>query len=191
MPRNVRTALAAVPFLLVVACTDPAKAPAEAAIAAATSAVESMKGEVALYAPDALQATKAALANARDLFAKSDFQGALKVASGIPEAVKGAFATAAARKAQIEAAMAGIAKDAAQAFADLRKRIDELSSARKLPRGVDRQAIDAAREVLASTEAQWKQASAMATHGDFQMAISEGMRLKLKAQDALRSLAGK
>ena len=191
MSRTFRSALAVVPFLLAVACGDSARAPAEAAIAAAGKAIESLKGDVATYAPDAVKAAEGALADARSLAERKDYTGALKAAGGVPEKVKAAFATAAARKEQVASAFADLSSAGGQAVADLRQRVDTLSASRKLPRGVDRAAVDAAREGLAEIEASWNRLPAMADRGELQAAISEGMRLKVKAQDLLKSLAGR
>ncbi|HET8732405.1 MAG TPA: hypothetical protein VFM45_01410 [Anaeromyxobacteraceae bacterium] len=190
MSRTVRSALAVIPFLLAVACGDSARAPAEAAIAAAGKAIESLKGDVVTYAPDAVKGAERALADARALAEKQDYQGALKAAAAIPDKVKAAFVTAASRKQRVEAAFAELSSTAGQTVADLRKRVDTLSASRKLPRGVDRAAVDAAREGLAEIESSWKQLPAMADRGELESAISEGMRLKVKAQDLLKSLAG-
>ena len=84
MTEALRIALAVVPFALVVACTDAAKAPAEAAMAAAGAAVESLQGEAAKFAPDAVKAVQASYASAKELVAKQDYKGALAAAGDMP-----------------------------------------------------------------------------------------------------------
>ena len=53
-------------------------------MAAAGSAVESLQGEAAKYAPDAVKAVQTSYASAKDLVAKQDYKGALAAASDIP-----------------------------------------------------------------------------------------------------------
>ena len=87
-----------VPIVLVTSCTDAAKAPAEAAMAAAATAVESLKGDAAKFAPDAVKSVEGSYATAKELIAKQDYKGALAVAQDIPAKAKEAIAKAAAAK---------------------------------------------------------------------------------------------
>ena len=102
-------ALAVIPFALSLACTDAAKAPAEAAMAAAGTAVESLQGEAARYAPEAVKAAQASYASAKELVAKQDYKGALTAAGDVTTKVKAALAAAAAKKDELVKASVEIA----------------------------------------------------------------------------------
>src|SRR5512133_2723112 len=112
MNKTIKTALAVLPFLLTVACTDPAKAPAEAAIQAADAAISGFSADVQKFAPDEVKAVKDGFAKANLAASKNDWNGALAAAKGLPEAARQAVAAAAAKKAELEKAAAEAAAKA-------------------------------------------------------------------------------
>jgi len=191
MQRSLRIALALVPFALSVACTDAAKAPAEAAMAAAGSAVESLQGEAAKYAPDAVKAAQASFASAKELVAKQDYKGALSAAGDVTSKVKAALAAAAAKKDELVKASAGIAAGVQQTLADLKAKVASLMSAKKLPAGVDKAVLAKANEGVAAIESGWQKLSEQVKTGDLTAAIAKGKELKAQADDLLASIGGK
>lgn len=191
MNRSIRIALAVVPFALVVACTDAAKAPAEAAMAAAGTAVESLQGEAAKYAPDAVKAVQASYASAKELVAKQDYKGALAAASDIPAKAKAALAAAKAKKDEIVKAVADLAASVQKSITDLKERVAALTSAKKLPDGVDKAVVAKASEGVAAVEAGWQKLSEQVKGGDFAGAMAKGQELKTQADDLLKSLQGR
>ncbi|MEY2668382.1 MAG: hypothetical protein RJA59_1020 [Pseudomonadota bacterium] len=190
MTRSIRIALAVVPFALVVACTDAAKAPAEAAMAAAGSAVESLQGEAAKYAPDAVKAVQASYASAKDLVAKQDYKGALAAASDIPAKAKAALAAAKAKKDEIIQAVSDLAGSVQKSINALKERVAALTSAKKLPAGIDKAAVAKANEGVAAVEAGWQKLTEQVKGGDYAAAMAKGKELKAQADDLLKSLGG-
>ncbi len=163
MDKMIKTALAVVPFLLTVACTDPAKAPAQAAIQAGEAAVATLTDEVTQYAPDQVKAVKDALARAKTSAAAEKWADALAAAKDIPAAASKAVADARAQKAELERAAAERAAALKQAFEQaqaqlpakidaLKKQVAALSKARKLPKGVTKQAVAQAKTTVADLE---------------------------------------
>ncbi len=163
MNKTLKTALAVVPFLLTVACTDPAKAPAQSAIQAGEAAVATLTDEVGRYAPDQVKAVKDALAKAKASAAAEKWGEALTAAKDVPDAAAKAVAAAQAKKAELEKAAAEKAAalkaafDEAQAqlpakIAELKKQVAALAKAKKLPKGVTKQAVTQAKEAVASLE---------------------------------------
>jgi hypothetical protein len=190
MNRSIRIALAVVPFALVVACTDAAKAPAEAAMAAAGSAVESLQGEAAKYAPDAVKAVQTSYASAKDLVAKQDYKGALAAASDIPAKAKAALAAAKAKKDELIQAASDLAASVQKSIAALKDRVAALTSAKKLPAGIDKAAVAKANEGVAAVEAGWQKLTEQVKGGDYAAAMAKGKELKAQADDLLKSLGG-
>lgn len=190
MTRSIRIALAVVPFALVVACTDAAKAPAEAAMAAAGSAVESLQGEAAKYAPDAVKAVQTSYASAKDLVAKQDYKGALAAASDIPAKAKAALAAAKAKKDEIVQAVSDLAGSVQKSINALKERVAALTSAKKLPAGIDKAAVAKANEGVAAVEAGWQKLTEQVKGGDYAAAMAKGKELKAQADDLLKSLGG-
>ena len=79
---GVATVVAAV-FL--VSCESADKAPAAAAITAAQSALDAVKGEAEKWVPDQVKSVESAIADARASFEKKDYKAALsKITSHVP-----------------------------------------------------------------------------------------------------------
>jgi uncharacterized phage infection (PIP) family protein YhgE len=163
MNKTIKTALAVVPFLLTVACTDPAKAPAQAAIQAGEAAVATLTDEVSKFAPDQVKAVQDALAKAKTSAAAEKWADALAAAKDIPGAVSKAVAEAKAKKAELEKAAADRAAALKQAFEQaqaqlpakieaLKKQVAALAKAKKLPKGVTKQAVAQAKTTVADLE---------------------------------------
>ena len=191
MSKTFRTAVAIVPFLLAVACTDAAKAPAEAALAAAGTAIESLKGEAARYAPEAVKAVQASYDSAKALVAKQDYKGALAAAAEIPAQAKAALAAASLAKENAAAAWRGFSENVQQSIGDVTARVAALANAKKLPPGIDKDAVARAQQEIDILEARWQMVKDAASKGDYQIAIAKGVEVKKKALALAASLAGK
>ena len=189
MSRTLRNALAAVPLtLFFAACTDAAKAPAEAAMQAAASAVDSLKGDAAKFAPESVKAVEASYAQAKALMAKEDYKGALAAAGEIPGKAKQALADAAAKKDELVKAWSDLQASLPNMVAALKSRIGILSQAKKLPAGLDKAALEKAKAGLASIESGWDKATAQFKGGDLSGAVSAAKDLKTKAADLMKSI---
>ena len=204
MNKTLKTALAVLPFLLTVACTDPAKAPAEAAIQAADTAISTLGADVQKYAPDQVKAVKDAFAKAKLAALKDDWNGALAAAKGVPEAAQAAVAAASAKKAELEKAAAEAAAKAAElkaswekAAAELPAKIDELkkqvaalAKTKNLPKGMTKAAVAQGQEAVASLETAFSKASETAKT-DVQAAGAAAKELMAKAAETAASLTKK
>ena len=191
MSKTFRTTLAIVPFLLAVACTDAAKAPAEAALAAAGTAIESLKGDAARYAPEAVKTVQSSYDSAKALVAKQDYKGALAAAAEIPAQAKAALAAASLAKDNAANAWRGFSENVQQSITEMTSRVAALSSAKKLPRGLDKDALALARQEVEILETRWQMVKDAASNGDYQIAIAKGAEVKRKAMALAASLAGK
>jgi hypothetical protein len=190
MQKMLKLAVAVIPFALFVGCTDAAKAPAEAAMAAAGSAVESLKGEATKFAPDAVKSVQASYASAKDLITKQDYKGALAAAGEIPGKAKAALAVAAAKKDALVKSWGELASGVPELVNNLKARIAALSSAKKLPKGIDKAVIAKANEGVAAIEAGWQGLADQVKGGNYDAAIAKGKELKAQGQAILASIAG-
>ena len=190
MQKMLKLAVAVIPFALFVGCTDAAKAPAEAAMAAAGSAVESLQGEATKFAPDAVKSVQASFASAKDLIAKQDYKGALAIASDIPAKVKAALAAAAAKKDALLKSWGELAASVPEMVNSLKARIASLSSAKKLPKGIDKAVIAKANEGVAAIESGWQGLADQVKGGNYDAAIAKGKGLMAQGQAILASIAG-
>jgi predicted nucleic acid-binding Zn-ribbon protein len=201
MNKTLKTLLAVVPFLLTAACTDPAKAPAQAAIQAGEAAVATLTDEVAKYAPDQVKAVKDALAKAKASAAAEKWNDALGAAKELPAAASKAVADAQAKKAELEKAAAEKAAQLKQAYEEaqaqlpgkieeLKKQVAALSKSKKLPKGVTKDAVAQAKAAVADLDAG---AGKLADQAKTDMAAAaEGAKALLtKATEAVASLGKK
>jgi len=190
MQKMLQLAVAVIPFALFVGCTDAAKAPAEAAMAAAGSAVESLQGEATKFAPDAVKSVQASYAAAKDLVAKQDYKGALAAAGEIPAKAKAALAAAAAKKDALVKSWGELAASVPEMVNSLKARIASLSSAKKLPKGIDKAVIAKANEGIAAIEAGWQGLADQVKGGNYDAAIAKGKELKAQGQAIWQSIGG-
>jgi hypothetical protein len=189
MKKNLwRTMAVVVPLAVVAACTDANKAPAEAAMAAAGTAMESLKGDAARYAPDAVKRLESSYSTAKDSMANKDYQGVLVFAKDIPAKAKDALATAAAAKAELAKAWSEAGDGVARMLETAKVRLDSLSRSKKLPAGVDRAALDKAQADLASIEAGWAAATEQYKAGDWSGAIARAKGLNAQGLELHRAL---
>jgi hypothetical protein len=139
--RNVWKIMAVVvPLTIALACTDAAKAPAEAAMAAAGDAMNSLKGDAARYAPDAVKSLESSYGTAKDSLANKDYQGALLFAKDIPAKAKEALAKADATKTALAKAWNEAADGMNKTIYAAKSHLDMLSRSKNLPAGSPRRA---------------------------------------------------
>jgi hypothetical protein len=153
MNQNLKIALAAVPFILSVACTNPDRLPAETAIKAADAAAATITAEVAKYAPEQVKAFRDGLDAAKAAAGKQDWKGARAAAEGLAAKAGEAVAVA---QAKLEGAKKELEDASAQLgtrIAALQARVAELSKLKKLPAGVTKDALAAAKTGVAELEA--------------------------------------
>jgi hypothetical protein len=182
------TAAIVVPLVLVTACTDANKAPAEAAMAAAAAAMDSLKGDAAKYAPDAVKRLESSYSTAKDSLANKDYQGVLTFAKDIPAKAKEALASAEAVKAELAKAW----KEAGDSVArTIEAAKHHLSGSKKPTAGLDKAALAKAHAELSSLEAGWTAATEQYKSGDWSGAVAKAKDLNAKGQELLKSLGTK
>jgi hypothetical protein len=187
MRRQLWNTLIAVAVAVTLAC-NTAKAPAEAALKAAEDAVNAARAQVEKMAPDDFKSLSDDLAAAKDLFAKGDYKGALAAAQAIPAKVSEVVAKANAKKEELAKAWAAASGDATKAVGDLKARLDELASTKKLPKGLTADTVKAAGDTLAAAGQSLSDATAAATAGNVSEAIAKAGDAKTKAGAALASV---
>jgi hypothetical protein len=177
-----------IPIALVAACTDAAKAPAEAAMAAAGTAMDTLKGEATKFAPEAVKSVEATYNSAKDAIAKQDYKGALAAAQGIPAAAKEALAKAAANKQKLLDAWNEAGGSVTKLLEAAKSRLDILSQAKKLPAGLDKAGLEKAQGSYASIQSGLASAAEQAKSGDFVGAVTKAAALKAQGLELLKSI---
>ena len=183
---------------IVVGGCSSQKEPAQKAIAAAETALSAVRDAAQKYVPDQLQAVDTQIAAAKDSLAKGDYAAVLAAAPKITAAIGDLKNAAAAKKAEVEAALAK-AKDAwGSMSADLPKmvdaikaRVDVITKTHRLPAGVTKEGLASAKSGLDSLKASLGEATSAATSGDFTTAVAKGEELKAKAAEIMKSIGMK
>lgn len=153
MNKILKIALAVVPFLLSVGCTDPNQLPAEAAVKAAEAAAATLTAEVATHAPEQVKAFQEGLKAAKDAVAKKDWKGARAAAEPLASLAQDAVAAAKARVEALQKALQDASVELAAKVTALQAKVDELSKAKKLPAGVTKDAVAKAKVTIAELDA--------------------------------------
>jgi hypothetical protein len=198
--RSTPTALsalaAALAALALSACTDASKAPAEAALKAAETAVATVGEEVERLAPDQVAAARQALASAKSMAEGKDFKGALAAAGEVPARVKAAVEAAQAKKEEAAREAARVAAEARKAYDDavsgLPRKVDALKArlaakGKKLPKGLTKAQAKKARAALQELEDGLARVEAKAKE-DAAAAAAEAAALQKKAADLMKQL---
>ncbi len=172
-----KTMAAVVSLAIVTGCTDSNKAPAEAAMAAASAAMDSLKGDAAKYAPDAVKRLESSYSTAKDSLANKDYQGVLTFAKDIPAKAKDALAQAAAAKAELAKAWSEAGDRMAKVIDSAKSRLDALAGSKKLPAGMDKATLDSWQANLASLQADWTAAAEQYKAGDWGGAVAKAKEL--------------
>jgi hypothetical protein len=191
-PSIVVTALATA--LLIVACAGQ-KGPADQAVKAAEAALAAVKEDAAKYVPSDLSAVEGSLTALKDNFTKGDYKAVLAGAGALTTQIGALKDAAAAKKTEMEAAIAkatsdwtGMAADLPNMVAAIQSRVDILGKAKKLPKGMDQAAFDGAKSGLDMMKTAWTEASAAATSGNYMDAVAKAQMVKDKGAEVMQAL---
>jgi hypothetical protein len=186
MKKSLSFAVAALSLL--VACTDKAKAPAEAAVQAADQALATLTDVPRKYMPAETQALEQSVAAARELLAKKDYKGALAAAGELPAKASALVAAAADKHNQVMAAWGEASGPLPQMIAAVKNRLESFALLKKLPDGVQQSTVDEATAGVAALETGLAEAQAQAQGGDYPAATAKAADLKAKAMALIQSL---
>lgn len=170
------------------ACGDKAKGLADAALKAAEEALNAGKAEAAKYIPDQVAAAEEALKQARELFQKNDYAGALAAAGAAADKAKGLAAAAAAKKDELAKGWEEQAKLLPNMIDAIKSRVDILSKSKKLPDGLDAAKLDGAKSGLAEATRTWEEAGAAFKEGALADASAKAKAVKEKAVEIMNTL---
>jgi hypothetical protein len=186
--------LAALAAVLIVGC-NMQKGPAEQALASAQAALDAVRDSATKYAPEQLGGVDAQLSDLKGKFQQGDYAGVVAAAPALMTAISGLKDAAMAKKNEAEAALAKAKDDWGAASTaipkmveDLGKRVDMLSKGGKLPKGVTKESVAAAKTGLDSLKATWAEATNASASGDFTTAMAKAQAVKDKATELMKSL---
>lgn len=187
-PAKIFLAIAAA-ALLVTGCAQQ-KNEATKALSAIETSVASLKEEGAKYAPTAYQGVESTLATLKDSLAKGDYKSVLAGTPELNKAVDSLKTAIASGKEQFNAAVAewgALSADVPQMVSAIQSRVDILSSSKKLPKNVSKEALDTAKSGLEWMKSTWDEATAAAADKPAE-AVEKAKAVKAKGTEVLAAL---
>lgn len=186
--------LAALAAVLLVGCNTQ-KGPAEQAVASAQAALDAVRDDAQKYAPEQLGGVEAKLSDMKGAFQQGNYAGVLAAAPGLTASLASMKDAAAAKKAEAEQALAKAKDDWGPASAavpkmveEIAKRVETLSKNKKLPRGVTKDSLAAAKTAVDSMKSGWAEAANASSSGDYTTAMAKAQAVKDKAAAIMKSL---
>ena len=156
---------------------------------------DAVRDEAQKYVPDQLQAVDAQLASLKDSFAKGDYKAVLTGAPSLSSSIGALKDAAEAKKADMEAALAkakdawgGMSADVPKMVEAIEGKVAALSKSHKLPKGVTKDAVAAAKSGLDGLKSAWSDAASAATSGDYTGAMTKAQAVKDQAEAMMKSL---
>jgi hypothetical protein len=187
----VRPALLAAPLALglwLAACTDQARAPAEAALRAVDGSLALLTPEVSRYAPEQAAAARAAYAAALGHAGQGEWRAALAGAGDAAARVQEAVAAAGRARAEEARAWEQARQDVPNLLFAIEDRLDALEEAKRLPDGLERAALPVLRAELVGLQDAWDKVPAAAA-GDPAVGLARANDLLARARALLARVA--
>ena len=171
------------------------KGPAEKALGSAEAAFSAVHDQAMKYAPQQLGSVEEQLQTVKDSYAKGDYKAVIAAAPALATAIGALKDAAAAKQADLEAALAkakeewGPASTAVPKMVDaIASRVEILSKSHHLPHGVTQDNLASAKSGLGAMKSAWGEATNAATSGDFTTAMSKAEAVKEQATKIMQSL---
>jgi hypothetical protein len=167
------------------------KGPATEAVAAAERSLATVKEEASMYAAEALQSAEASLANLKDQLAKKEYEAVVTGAPAVQSEIDALRTATATGKADFDAATAEwgtLSTDLPNMVSALQSRVDTLSSARRLPRGMTKDALESAKAGLDQVKATWESATTAFNGGSPVNAVTIAKGAQAKATEVMEML---
>ena len=176
--------------VLVAGC-GKAKNEATEAVTSLETSVSSLKEDGMKYAPVAYKGVESTLAMLKDSLAKEDYESVLAGTPELNKAVESLKVAIASGKEQFEAATAEwetLSADVPKMVEAIQSRVDTLSSSRRLPKNVSKEAFESAKSGLDSMKSMWSEATASAAAGMPAEAVEKARAVKAKGTEVLAAL---
>lgn len=170
------------------ACGDGGKAAADAAMQALQSSYDGIKADAAKYVPEQAKGIDEAFTAVQDTLAKGDYMKAVTDAQGLTAKVGELGAAVAAKKADLTKAFEGLSAGMPAVVEGLQTQVDSLAKAKKLPAGVTREAVDAAKAAVPALSGSWEDAAAAFKAMNLTDAMAKAQTVKTKAAEIMTSL---
>lgn len=170
------------------ACGDGGQAEAEAALKALKTSYDAVKADAATYAPKQAESIEAGVAAVEESVADGEYTQALLDAKTFSGSVAKLGTAVAAKKMELTTAWESLAVGVPPVIQGLQAKLDELSKAARLPKGVDKAAVAAAKAAAAGLSRDWDAALAAFKSSNVIEAVSKAQAVKATAATILGSI---
>jgi hypothetical protein len=181
------TALATFTVLLVTACSG-AKGRAQADVAAADRALAALPADAVKVVPDQVTPLTDAVNQGKDQLSKGDYAAASASVREVPDKARSLADSLPARKAALSAMLDTLAVATPRNLAAMQAKLEEITKGKKLPRGLDEQELQEAKETYAAVSAEWPEVMKSYQAGDLASAMSRAQSLKNRVSHSLLAL---
>jgi hypothetical protein len=189
--QSFRFLLALVAGLMLAACAN-LQEPAQKFLADAESTISAASADAQQYVPDQYAAVSKKLADMRAAFDKKDYKVVVEGGPALVADAKGLADAAAAKKREVLEALntqwTSFATSVPQTVAAVEAKLTTLAKAHKLPAGVTKDGVTAAKAGLADAKSSWVEATTAFGSGNLQSAIEKAKAVKAKLDDVSAKL---
>lgn len=177
--------------LLAAAGCGGQRGPATEAVTTAEASLTAIRDEAARYLPTQLQDVESTLSSLKGSLARRDYEAVLAGTPDLTARVGKLQSDVAARREQIRAAEAEwavLSTDVPKLVDAIQERVDTLSKARRLPRGIDAAKFESAKTGLELVKSTWTSATTVSAQGDSVDAVVIAKGAKTKGEEVLELL---
>ncbi|HEV8357853.1 MAG TPA: hypothetical protein VGQ17_13965 [Gemmatimonadales bacterium] len=175
-------------FALFAAGCSGGKGVAQSAVTAAEQAVAALPAEAAKVAPEEVTPLTDAVQAANEQLGKGDYEAALVAAKDVPARAQDVAARLPAKKAALTAAIDTLAVAMPRNLEAIKTKLDALGKSKKLPKGMDPQQVQEARDIYAAAGGEWTAIMASYNAGELASAMSKALDLKGRVSRSLAAL---
>lgn len=174
-------------LLLAAACAS-AKGRAEADTAAAERAVAALPADAANVVPEQVTPLTDAVNQGKDQLAKGDYAAASASVRQVPVQAKLVSESLAARKAALAATLDTLSAAMPRNLAAIKAKLDSIGKTKRLPRGLDEQQLQEAKDTYTAGTAEWAEVMQSYQAGELANAMSRAQALKSRVSRSLMAL---
>jgi hypothetical protein len=171
------------------------KEPAEKAVSQVEASLSQFKGDAEKYAAEELRGVEESIAKLKGELAASNYKAVVMQTPSVASTVAALKDTVARKKADAQQILAAAQQEWTDLSASvpelvtrLQAKVDSLTRSRKLPKGVDKAAFDAAKAEFETVKSSWAEASAEFSSGMVADAVRRARAAKAKGEELVQKL---
>ena len=176
------------PAVLLLGACAGAKRRAESDIATAERALAALPADAPKVVPDELGPLTEAVNQGKDQLAKGDFAAASASVQEVPAKAKLLGDSLPAKKAALVALMDTLGVAMPRNLAAIKARLDTIAMAKRLPRGLDEQELQEAKDTYVAAGAEWAEILKAFQSGELASAMGRALSLKNRVSHSLMAL---